>query len=257
MHGSRSSHDHRTLAKIAGWFLEGVTRWVISRADGAVYVTQDTLQRRYPTRAPQLAMTDARLPQSWLELESVAIRSSLRSIVTVGHLNGGVKGIDVLLQGFSAAVSAGLDDASLTIVGAGDPEPFMRLAKGLGIMDRVTFAGSISDRTELLDLLRTQDLFVLASRSEGLPRAMIEAMSLGLPCIGSRVGGVEELVGRQWSFESGDHEGLAELLLSICVLESRSALAREQQSLARALIMQAQDAPLVRFLDLVGNRTSD
>ncbi|MEW1954941.1 glycosyltransferase [Terrabacter sp. NPDC080008] len=238
---------HPLVSRALSTTLESFSRVVVRRSDAVVYVTQESLQRRYGTRAPALAMTNARLPESWLTVDPAPISPSLRHLITVGHLNGGVKGIDILLRAFSAVVRRGLPDATLTIVGAGDPEVFLEMAQQLGVADRVRFTGEITDRRKLLELLRSHDLFVLASRSEGLPRAMIEAMCLGLPSIGSRVGGVEELVGRRWSFDKEDDVALAALLLSAEPHEGRVALSQQQLARARAIIAQAQGAPLANF----------
>ena len=50
---------------------------------------------------------------------------------------------------------------------------------------------------------------MLASRTEGLPRALIEAMAAGLPCIGTRVGGIPELLDDEALVAPGDAEALA------------------------------------------------
>jgi glycosyltransferase involved in cell wall biosynthesis len=59
------------------------------------------------------------------------------------------------------------------------------------------------------DELDRADLFILASRTEGLPRAMLEAMARALPCIGTRVGGIPELLDDDDLVDSGDVTGLA------------------------------------------------
>src|SRR5262249_44651863 len=56
--------------------------------------------------------------------------------------------------------------------------------------------------------LDASDLFVLPSWAEGMPKAMLEAMARGLPCIGSRVGGVPELLPELALVEPGDVAGL-------------------------------------------------
>jgi glycosyltransferase involved in cell wall biosynthesis len=66
-----------------------------------------------------------------------------------------------------------------------------RLAKTLRLADRVRFMG---DRDDIHCLLTDADIFVLATRFEGLPLSILEAMRAGLPVIATNVGGVGEMV---------------------------------------------------------------
>ena len=63
--------------------------------------------------------------------------------------------------------------------------------------------------------LDAADLFVLPSRTEGLPRALIEAMARALPCIGSSVGGIPELLSPSEQVPPGDVDALANKILEI------------------------------------------
>lgn len=80
----------------------------------------------------------------------------------------------------------------LTFVGDG---PLMaacqQLAASLGLASRINFAGA---RSDVAGLLCNADIFVLASRWEGLPLTILEAMRASLPVIASDVGGVGEAV---------------------------------------------------------------
>ena len=58
-------------------------------------------------------------------------------------------------------------------------------------------------------ILDSADLFVLPSRTEGLPRALVEAMARALPCIGSAVGGIPELLDASDLVPAGDSAALA------------------------------------------------
>jgi glycosyltransferase involved in cell wall biosynthesis len=104
------------------------------------------------------------------------------------------KAQDVLIRACGLCVAHGLD-LHLVLVGDGKMRRGLEiLANKVGIAGRTTFAGQLSCEEEVTQALDQADLFVLPSRAEGLPRAMIEAMARGLPCIGSNVGGIPELI---------------------------------------------------------------
>ena len=103
------------------------------------------------------------------------------------------KGYQDLLR---AVASLSLADRRwrLVIVGDTGGEPFVRLNQlkaELGLGERVVFTGF---RTDVPDLLRSFDLFVLSSRSEGFSLATVQAMASGLPVLATRCGGPEEIV---------------------------------------------------------------
>lgn len=64
-------------------------------------------------------------------------------------------------------------------------------ARSLGIQEKVVFTGWLSDPTKLLTI---SNLFVLPSREEGSPNALLEALGCGLPCLGSRIPEIEEVL---------------------------------------------------------------
>jgi glycosyltransferase involved in cell wall biosynthesis len=106
------------------------------------------------------------------------------------------KGFDVLLQ----AVALLPAHVALTVVGYGPEERRLRgLAKSLGLADRVHWAGQV-DQPAVRSLYRESDLFVLASRitkngdRDGLPNVVVEALSQGLPVVGSRVSALPEII---------------------------------------------------------------
>lgn len=53
-------------------------------------------------------------------------------------------------------------------------------------------------------------MFVFPTKAEGLPRAVIEAMAVGLPCISTPVNGIPELLDREFLLNPNDTEGFAE-----------------------------------------------
>lgn len=103
------------------------------------------------------------------------------------------------------------------ICGAGAEEARLRaLADRLGVSAQVRFLGY---RSDIRDLLAASDIFLLTSKQEGLPRALMEAMASGLPCVASRIRGNVDLL-------TGD---LSELL---CVATDADDFASKIKALA-------------------------
>jgi glycosyltransferase involved in cell wall biosynthesis len=93
------------------------------------------------------------------------------------------KGLDVLLEAVALLAS---EEVRVLIVGGGsERDRLERQAQALGLSDRVMFLGP---REDVPTLLRTADVFVLPSRYEATPIALLEAMAAGLPCVATDVG---------------------------------------------------------------------
>lgn len=115
-----------------------------------------------------------------------------RPLIYVGSLSY-VKGVDVLLAALPL-VRRRVSDARLVIVGDGPGRQALQEdAARRGLQDGVEFVGRVP-HSRLPSLLASAELFVLPSRSEAMPRAVLEAMAMALPVVGSAVGGIREAV---------------------------------------------------------------
>ena len=102
------------------------------------------------------------------------------------------KQIDILIKAFSALVPNLPNTASLLVLGDGEERSHLEeLAKSLGVSNQVRFTGAVLDTQKYLQV---SDIFVIPSSIEGMPIILLEAMSCGLPCIGSKIGGIEDLI---------------------------------------------------------------
>ena len=116
-----------------------------------------------------------------------------KSIVMVGRLDEN-KNQSLVMEAFSEVLKEGYKDYQLKLFGDG---PYMiklrHLAINLGIEKNVSFVGMVSNVAEHIE---KTSLFILASKQEGMPNALIEAMSLGLPCISTDCpcGGPKDLI---------------------------------------------------------------
>jgi glycosyltransferase involved in cell wall biosynthesis len=110
------------------------------------------------------------------------------------------KGFHYLLDAIALLVERGID-VTLDLAGDGPQRTFLeRKVAELGIADRVTFHGFVGHE-HLADLYRAADAFALPSivmgsygRQDVIPNVLAEAMAVGIPVIGTRIGGVAELV---------------------------------------------------------------
>ena len=105
------------------------------------------------------------------------------------------KGVADLIEGFHRFLAHSHSyNAKLYIAGSGPEEASLRqLTNELGLSSQVEFLGWV-DESGKADLLTIGDVFALTSYNEGLPMALLEAMSVGLPPIVTRVGSVPEAV---------------------------------------------------------------
>jgi glycosyltransferase involved in cell wall biosynthesis len=120
----------------------------------------------------------------------LGLRSDAPLLVTVARFDP-VKGLDVLLRAMPA-LAARVPAVQLLVVGDGPLRARLQaLAREVGAGDRVVFAGAIPDAARVLPLA---DLYVTASRGEGLPLALLEAMAVGLPVVATAVPGHTDVV---------------------------------------------------------------
>jgi len=108
---------------------------------------------------------------------------------SVGQLRG-EKNHERLVRAFAALTSK--QPYRLLMVGDGPlQDHLIRLARELGIYDRVIFAGAVSDPA---DCYQAMDVFALSSDTEQMPIAVLEAMAAGLPVVSTDVGDVRAMV---------------------------------------------------------------
>jgi glycosyltransferase involved in cell wall biosynthesis len=180
------------------WYTRLLYRLLYPRADGIICQTQsmaEDLAQELRVRQNLLAVlpnpVDVEEIHSFLSPNPVPQAGAGPHLLAVGRLVR-EKGYDLLLRAmFSVRIE--FPDASLLIAGAGQEEAALKAeCHALGLNAAVRFAGHI-DRPWTLFPAAT--LFVVASRHEGLPNALLEAAAAGLPIVALPAsGGVVELL---------------------------------------------------------------
>lgn len=151
------------------------------------------------------------------------------AFVFVGRL-AAVKNVPGLIAAFLETQSQDAPEARLLVVGDGEERAACeQLIRADARGQRVILVGEQSDPRPFL---AAADVFVLNSRSEGTPRALLEAMAMGLPGLCPAVGGIPDmLAGRGWLTEPNDPGSLKKAIRSVLShagqIESFSAACRE------------------------------
>lgn len=103
-----------------------------------------------------------------------------------------VKGLHTLVKSAARLTHSGGRPMRVFLAGNGSERAALEsLCRSQGLTATVTFLG---ERSDVQDLLNMADAFVMTSRTEGLPMALIEAMAAGLPCVATAVGGIPAML---------------------------------------------------------------
>lgn len=198
-------------------------RRTVRQASAVSYVTSETLQRRYPAHpgAMTINYSSVRLPPEAFAPSPRKCNPGGRVVVAVGTHSQMYKGHDLLIQAAAELAQRG-EPISVQLVGDGRHQNQLReQAKELGIADTVHFIGQLPAGPRIREVLDSADLFVMPSRTEGLPRSLIEAMARGVPSLGSRVGAIPELLKPPELIEPESSSALAEAISALLGDEHR------------------------------------
>lgn len=196
--------NHSFKGKIVApimWFL---TRLATKNASYVAYVSESFLQKRYPTNGKILACSDVQIKktsESVLNERLEKIQNMKRPVVL-----GTVAGIDVRYKGQQYVIKA---IAKLKkegycfkyrLVGTGGREYLKKIAEKYSVSDCVEFCGALP-HDEIFEFMDDIDIYIQPSLQEGLPRSVVEAMSMACPVTGANTGGIPELVNPDYVFK--------------------------------------------------------
>ena len=175
---------------------EGLQRRALRRFDAVIAVSAPL--RDELVRAGVPAERVHFVPNAWTDIVEPLDRASARAVLGLpaeGFVVGWVgrvsreKGLDVLVDALPA-----LKDIQLRVcaLGEGSERPAVEArARQLGVAERIRWAGLVAEAARLF---KAFDVFVLSSRTEGVPIALFEAIAADVPVAATRVGGVPAVV---------------------------------------------------------------
>lgn len=133
--------------------------------------------------------------------------------IYVGRLSK-EKGVDILLKAWDEVRKQEYQGA-LVIIGDGPLRRNLELYSRTNLIDSIFFMG---EQHNVVPYLQSSDIFILPSRAEGMSNALLEAMSVGLPCIASNIGGNIKLIKNKetgLTFESENPQSLVQCIIEM------------------------------------------
>ena len=191
----------------------------IYNTEFGLYVTSEYLQKTYPIKGIKCGCTDTNLSN----IDDKALANRIKKINEkkfekpyviglIGSYSNKRKGIDTAIKAIAEITGFNVE---LHILGFGentDREKWYKYANKYGIKHKIFFDPQIYDTYQVLKWIDEVDICILPSRSEGLPRCIIEANSRACPSIVSEIGGNSELIESKWTHKIGDYSYLAFLI---------------------------------------------
>jgi glycosyltransferase involved in cell wall biosynthesis len=150
------------------------------------------------------------------QIDSLRFTSNHLKIALIGGFDARYKGQDVLLKAIGLLPEHIKKTIQLYFVGVGDFQWVTSLAKELNLQSCIKFIGSKESGSPIFEFLKEMSLYIQPSFTEGMPRSLLEAMSMGCPVMGSSVGGIPDVVSKDLLHKKGDYKTIAKQIERLC-----------------------------------------
>lgn len=166
------------------------------------------------------------------------------------------KNYPVMIEAFAKAKKQ-CPEIELAIYGTGEPsyaQSLQELIEKYGVSDCVKLMGRIPDT---LPALKTADAFLMTSDFEGLPNALIEAMTVGLPCISTncRTGPRDLIDDGENGFLTrvGDVDDIAAAIVKVAALTEQQAETMGKKAREKTLSTCSEEESLKKLIQIIEN----
>lgn len=194
--------NHGFLGKVVAPIIYSLRKISTYKAPYVLYVTNEFLQNRYPSSGQCVAISDVKLEN----INNAILERRINKLYDKDAkiIMGTAAAIDVPYKGQKYVISAiaklkkeGFCNYEYHLAGGGNRKKLQKFAKKMGVENQIYFWGNIP-HDKIFEWYDALDIYIQPSLQEGLPRALIEAMSRGVFCLGSKTGGIPELLEKQY-----------------------------------------------------------
>ena len=208
-------HDN-ILGKIFAIVIERKMKKIIKKCPNVLYVTNFSLQKRYPNNYYNVGCSDVEI-----ELENEVFQKRKREYLnkfdiknaivgTIGPINSKLKGQEMVIKALSEINKENNYNIKYELVGRGNNDYLMSIAKKYCFEKNIKFIGELK-HDRIFNWLDHIDIYIQPSFQEGLCRSLVEAMSRGCIVFASNAGGNVELVSNKYIFKKGRYKDIKKI----------------------------------------------
>ncbi|VQK86830.1 glycosyl transferase [Streptococcus pneumoniae] len=222
---------HSLKGKLLAPYIYAKTKSIVKNANYCIYVTEKYLQDRYPNIKSNIVASNVNITS----VENRSLKSRLYklkkfnpqkiSIMTTASVNVRAKGHRFVLEAMKRLEIQGIL-LDYYLAGDGDKSFLKKKAEELGVANRIHFLGELTT-SQIYEYLDKVDLYIQPSLQEGLPRAVIEAMSRACPCIGSNKAGIPELLGPHCLFTPSSSQAIAGSIIDFISMDKEKMVIKQ------------------------------
>lgn len=204
---------HSLLGKCIAGIVDYRCKKAINDAPYVLYVTNNVLQEKYPTKGKNIGCSDIEIKINY-DIDKKNIEDDKIILGTAAALNTKIKGQKDVLKALYILKKQNYNKFEYQLVGTGDSSYLRKLINKYNLEDNVKILGPLAHE-KIYKWLDGIDIYIQPSYIEGLSRSIIEAMSRKCAVICSNVGGNVELIDKNYIYKRGKIRELTNILRNI------------------------------------------
>lgn len=193
------------------FLLEYRVRKAVEKSDYISYVTRQYLQDKYPAArgAVTIGVSDASIELMDIQPRTVSHDGTIKLLV-IANPDLAIKSVDTAVRAAVLLEKKGYH-CHLNVLG-GDGQNY--IGKNGALPNNVTFHAAVPSE-DVQRFIEQSDIYIQPSLTEGMPRALLEAMNSGVPCCTTPVGGMRDVVHHECLFDKKDYKALVKVLIRL------------------------------------------
>lgn len=206
-------YNHGLLGKIIAPYSFFKMKQIVRNANFCTYVTEKFLQKRYPCKNRSIGVSNVYINDINKSRKYKKIDCENIFLCTTAGLDVKYKGQQYVIKAIKELKNKGIN-CIYYLAGSGTGENLKKFAKKYDIEANIKILGML-EHNDVLKLMNNCDIYIQPSLQEGLPRSVIEALSQGTICIGTKIAGIPELLDDKFLFGKKDYRAIAKLIENI------------------------------------------